>query len=362
MKIAIIITSSDRAGAQMHVLSLIKGLRSKHHFILITGSKGFLTDEVDKLGIDYHVVETLNRSISLFNDYHSFKSIRSLLKLLNPDLVHVHSAKAAFIGRLASRAVSIKSIYTVHGWAFSKGNGLVKRVITFVLEKMMVKYTNKFIVVSHYDKSIAINWIADSEKLTVVHNGVSDNATFNRLLINEEKKIRLICVARLSKQKNIPCILKTLSMVNSSFCLDVVGAGPSEIKIKRYAAELGLGDKVKFLGERSDIHELLMKSDICVLSSDWEGLPIALIEAARASLPIIATDVGGVSEIVDNGINGYLINRNDAESFASKLNLLAFDKLKYADLSQKSRERYEKFFKIDPMLKKINDIYLNVGN
>ena len=361
MKIAIIITNPDRAGAQMHVLSLLDGLNSKHEFLVIVGAEGFLTVEARKLGINCHIIHSLNRSISPWQDYLSFISIQSLIKTFSPDLVHVHSAKAAVLGRLAAKTTSTKSIYTVHGWAFSEGNAFLKTKVALLVEKMMAKFTDKFIVVSHYDKNIAINRITTPNNMVVVHNGIPEINEHYDQCDKSTKPLKLICVARLSRQKNIPCLLRAIAMIDSSAHLDIVGSGPDEKKIKHYASKLGVNDKVSFLGERSDINQLLESSDIFLLSSDWEGLPIAIIEATRAYLPIISTDVGGVREIVENGVNGYLIVRNDAKSFARKLTQLINDEDKRNHFSQESRKRYEEYFKLEPMLQKTNEIYHQVA-
>jgi len=361
VKVTLIITNSDRAGAQVHVLSLLKGLSDIYEFNLIVGTEGFLVDEARKIGVRCDVVKSLCRSVSPINDYKAYASVYRLLLHFKPQLVHVHSAKASVIGRLAARRAGIKSIYTVHGWAFSKGNPALKRIFAFVVEKLMAPFTNKFVLVSRYDKLIALDRIASDEKLLVIYNGIEGKAeSRNKSARLDNNHVTLICVARLSKQKNIPCLLRAMGQLEGDFRLQIVGTGPDELELKRLSKTLGVESKVSFLGESEEVFRVLDAADIFVLSSDWEGLPIAIIEALSAGLPVVATNVGGVSEIVSDAVNGFLVERDSAKMLADKISTLALDSEKRYEFSKQSKRIFLEKFLIEDMTRRVSALYNQV--
>jgi len=355
-KILVLITNSDRAGAQVHVLSLITGLKDYYDFFLYTGTHGFLVEECKKIGVETRVFSSLCRSISPVKDYKSYKSIVEAGKQLDPKIIHVHSAKAAAIGRLVAYKLNVSSIYTVHGWPFSAGNKILKRYTSCFIERAFSFITKQYIAVSDYDYRLGVKHICRRENIVIIHNGIENCDIVGKENSNDEI-IKLCTVVRFAPQKNVACMLRAVRDLDYNFILNIAGSGSEEQKVREICKELGVEKKVFFHGEIVDVDTLLRECDLFLLSSDWEGLPIALLEAARAHLPIVATNVGGVSEIVEDGVTGFLVNRNDHRDMSKKILRLAIDKKLRNKFSVASNEKFKTKFILSLMLKKTNVIY-----
>jgi glycosyltransferase involved in cell wall biosynthesis len=168
---------------------------------------------------------------------------------------------------------------------------------------------------------------------------------------------KLIMVARFVPQKDHRLLLHALRRIESAWSLMLVGDGPCRKAIQELAAELGLARQIQFLGERSDIAELLAEADIFLLPSRWEGLPISILEAMRAGLPVIATDVGGVAEAVTDGITGCLVAVQNVEHLRAKLQQLIESPELMSRMGQNGRNRYEADFHIEFMVKRTISVY-----
>jgi glycosyltransferase involved in cell wall biosynthesis len=144
------------------------------------------------------------------------------------------------------------------------------------------------------------------------------------------------------------------------FELLLVGDGPTEYAVRRRAYDLGIEDRVRFLGSRDDIAELMAASDIYVLATNWEGLPRSIIEALRAGLPVVATELAGIPELVTHDDNGYLVARGDAGELAEMLGRLVFDPELRARMGARSRERYEAQFTFERMYRRTVGVYESV--
>jgi glycosyltransferase involved in cell wall biosynthesis len=137
----------------------------------------------------------------------------------------------------------------------------------------------------------------------------------------------------------------------------LVGDGPTEYAVRRRAYDLGIEDRVRFLGSRDDVAELMAASDIYVLATNWEGLPRSIIEALRAGLPVVATEQAGVPELVIHGDNGYLVERGNVDELAEMLARLISDAGLRAQMGARSRERYEAEFSFERMYRRTVGLY-----
>jgi glycosyltransferase involved in cell wall biosynthesis len=140
----------------------------------------------------------------------------------------------------------------------------------------------------------------------------------------------------------------------------LVGDGPAEYAVRRLAYDLGIEDRVRFLGSRDDVAELMAASDVYVLASNWEGLPRSIIEALRAGLPVVATELAGTPELVTHGDNGYLVERGDIDELAEMLARLISDAGLRARMGARSRERYEAEFSFERMYRRTVGVYESV--
>ena len=167
-------------------------------------------------------------------------------------------------------------------------------------------------------------------------------------------------VARFVPQKDHLTLLRALARIEEPFRLTLVGDGPTRAEVEQKAAELGLTSKLEFLGARHDIDELLADSDAFVLSTNWEGFPLTIIEAMRTGLPVIATDVDGVKEAVIDGATGFLVPRGEDAVLSGLLRLLLQSSHLRKTMGAAGRRRYEENFTLETMAQKTWAIYQDV--
>lgn len=363
MKVVQVITRGDDiGGAQLHVLSLAKGLLAEAHEVtVLAGGEGSFTEELRARGVPYRPLNHLGRPIHLVKDARAFAEIRSVLKELSPELVATHSSKAGLLGRLAARSLGIPVLFTVHGWAFSEGVPALARLEYTLLERAASPLASRIITVSDYDRALAISLrVAPPDKMVTVHNGVEDVPATQRA--NPElQPPRMIMVARFAAPKDHYNLIKALAgLTDLPWEIDLVGDGPLLRETAEAVSRWQLSDRVHFCGARKDVPELLAQAQIFVLTSRWEGLPLTVLEAMRAGLPVVASDVGGVSEAVADGENGCLVPRGDVQALSTTLRRLLTDPKLRAVMGSESRKRYEAHFTVKRMLEKTFTCYQDV--
>lgn len=360
-KILYVITRAEHGGAQVHVSQLIEGFRGRYESFLAVGEEGFLADRARELGAEVTILPDLVHPISPGKDMGALFSISRYIKEIEPDLVHAHSSKAGLLGRLAAKLRGVPSVFTAHGWAFTDGVSKKQKAIAIPLERFAGKLASKIITVSEYDKRLAMKYkVVPEEKIKAVWNGVPDTEWRSN---NVDGAPRLVMVARFSEQKDHATLLSALGgMKDWEWTLDLIGGGPGLDEVRAMSRELGIGHRVNFLGalEPDQVEKLLSNSSIFVLSSRWEGLPLVIIEAMRAELPVVATDVGGVSEAVIDGETGYLIAPGDAGGLRSRLKKLMDSQDLRRKMGKAGRARYEKYFTVERMLRETAKVYEGV--
>jgi len=358
-KITYIITRSDViGGANVHLLDLIPHVAQQGFEVeLLIGGNGIVYERALQLGIPAYPIHNLVREIDLKKDYQAYKEITTHLRQSNPAVVHLHSSKAGVLGRLAARKLSIPAVFTAHGWAFTEGVSKSRRILYRAIEKHFALYTNKIITVSEYDRNLALkNNVGSPEQLITIHNGLpKETAQRQRFQSNTCK---LIMVARFDTQKDQMSLLQALThLKDHDWRLTLIGDGPMLDVCKRFAISNSLEDKVFFLGQRDDVAQQLANADIFILTSHWEGFPISILEAMRAGLPVIASDVGGVSEAVLDQKTGFTIPRSDEQTLTKRLELLISHTKTREALGQAGRKRFLEFFTIDRMVSKTIQVY-----
>jgi glycosyltransferase involved in cell wall biosynthesis len=340
-------------GASIHVLDLASGMQSQGHDVtILVGGNGILFDIASAAGVKCVHVEHLKREISLVSDLRCFFYLRKILRESKPDLLHVHSSKAGFLGRFAAKSLNIPVVFTAHGWAMSGGVSTISKFFYKSLERLAAYLSSAIITVSNYDRDLALDCnIGNSNLITAVHNGVPDIPDVRQSKKYTKNNCKFLMVARFDDQKNHCDLLNALANIpRHNWELDLVGDGPLFSDIKRLAHKLDIHNKINFVGYTSNVKRFLLDADVFVLISNWEGLPLTILEAMSVRLPIVASNVGGVSECVTEHENGFLIEREDVSKLTLSLNKLIESKEFRKHMGNKSREKYEKFFTFDRML------------
>jgi glycosyltransferase involved in cell wall biosynthesis len=360
LKIAFLITRGDDiGGAQIHVrdLSLAYSERG-FEVVVLVGQKGFFSEVLSENGIQCKILKYLVRPINPFNDILVIKEIYMSLKELKPDLLSCHSSKAGLLGRIAGAAAGVPTIFTAHGWSFTNGVPYKRACVYRYAEKLVAPLGGRIITVSNYDKNLALKYqIGESEKIQTVHNGMPG---ISRELLSDPKlqPPKIIMIARFDEQKDHKTLLDALSKLKDlPWKMFFIGDGPFRTITEGIAKSKGLEERVVFLGKRNDVTEQLAKAQMFVLSTNWEGFPRSILEAMRAGLPVIATDVGGVGEAIVDGKNGFLTPKGDVEALRKHLfNLIVNPKLRMT-MGREGQNRFEQNFTFEKMLEKTLDIY-----
>ncbi len=353
--ILIVITKADVGGAQVHCLDIIKGLRLRYRFVLLCGEDDFLTQAARQLGIEVIVMPSLVRRLSPSKDLAAYRDLKKHISRIKPDLIHGHSSKAGIIARLAAKRSATPAMFTAHGWAFTQGAPLKRRLIGLVSEWVMGRFSKFIVVVSTYDYELARRFfIAPKKRLRCILNGVQGTQKRSK---HQNRVPHIINIGRLTRVKNQTLLLEALAQVSSPFTLSIIGSGHLQPQIEDQIKQLGLSKKVTLLPGLNNASSCLADSDLFVLSSKYEGLPLSALEAMSASLPVVSTNVGGVGDAVVDGETGFLVVKDNATVLAEKLEIL----LQSRDLRQQMGEagyrKYQTDFTVERMVTELAKVY-----
>jgi glycosyltransferase involved in cell wall biosynthesis len=363
MRIAYVITRADDiGGAQIHVRDLARQLREDgHEATVLAGARGPLSEQLERLDVPFEEIPSLLRPIRPLRDLRAFFELRRALGRLRPDLVSTHSSKAGLLGRAAARSLGIPTLFTAHGWAFTDGVDRVSRVLYRALERAAVPLTDRIVTVSRHDGALAGQLgNAAVRKTRVIHNGMHDIP--ETLLADASgEPARLVMVARFGDQKDHATLLRALAELDApGWQLELIGSGPLLAKTRELAQRLGLTERVDFVGVRHDVSARLARAHTFVLATHWEGFPRSIIEAMRAGLPVVASDVGGISESVEDGVTGFLVPAGDVSRLLDRLRKIVDSPAVRHELGSASRRRYEQHFRFERMYGETVGVYEEV--
>ncbi|HZK15193.1 MAG TPA: glycosyltransferase [Solirubrobacterales bacterium] len=334
-------------GGPAHQAALLSGRRfdpDRYDTLLVHGSlapgEASLADLAEEEGATMRFVPELRQPVHPFHDPRALLKLARLARAFKPHIVHTHTAKAGFLGRQAALAVRPRPIvvHTYHGHVLEGYFGAAKSRLYLRLESALARVSDCLIGVSQatVDDLVRLG-VAPPAKFRVVHLGLDlaplaePGGELRRELRAElglgDDDVLLIFVGRVVPIKRLDLLLGALALARQSerrLQLAVVGDGDVRRQLERQAADLGIADAVRFLGYRRELRPLFAAADVAVLSSDNEGTPVSLIEAAAAGLPSVATDVGGVGEVVSEA-TGILVPPGDPQAFADALVRIASD-------------------------------------
>lgn len=341
MNILFVITRADAiGGAQVHVKDLAVALQQDGHKVLVfTGQQGIYNEYLNQAAIESVSCKHLQKQINPIADGKSLRYILNAIELFKPDLIAAHSSKTGILARLASKITQVPCVFTAHGWSFTTGIPEPNRTVYRWLEKLTASLANKIICVSEYDRQIGLKAGMNSQQLQTVHNGMQEIGAQLRANPAQGQSIKVAMVARFDRQKDHLTLVKAFKDLNAELIL--VGDGPSLPQIRDQVNQLGMEHQVSFLGFRQDIAEILAQVQVYALISNWEGLPCTIIEAMRAGLPVVASDVGGVKEIVIEGQTGYVIPRGDSQTLRQRLAYLIDNEAARISMGIMGRQKYE---------------------
>ena len=363
MRIAYIVTRADPiGGAQIHVRDLAAAVQAQgHSATVITSGSGPFIDGLRAQQTPTIVLRHLGVPIDPARDLRALQEIRAVLRDLRPDLVTAHSSKAGVLGRLAGRSLRIPVVLTVHGWSFTPGIPALQAAVYRQIERFVGPLASRIITVSEFDRQLALEThVAAEDRVVTVHNGMPD-VPLELRADPARTPPRLVMVARFGPQKDHLTLFRALAALQGlAWELDLIGDGPLMSQMASVAATLGIGGRVRFLGQRTDVDQILAQAQVSLLVSNWEGFPLSILEAMRAGLPVVASAVGGVGESVVDEETGYLVPRGGADQLRDRLGRVLASPAERVRLGRRGRARYEQLFTLDHTVAKTLAVYRDV--
>lgn len=363
-KVLYVITKSNWGGAQRYVFDMATSLPSNFEPQVIVGGNGLLANKLKERNIPTTTLIELSRDIHIFKDIKIFFQLLHIFRKERPDVVHLNSSKIGGLGALAARIVGVPHIiFTAHGWAFNENrNFLVKKCIKF-LHWLTILLSHTTITVSRAMKDQITDWPFISNKITVIRNGV-DAIDF---LSKDEARTKLGSfssnipwlgtIAELHHVKGHDVTLRALQNITTPFIYLVLGEGDERKHLETLVDQLGLNDKVFFLGHVEQAARYLKAFDIFILNSRSEGLGYVLLEAGSAQLPCIATNVGGIPEIIEDGVSGTLVPSENPTALEKAISKLLENKEIRQQQSQNLHQKVMNDFSKETMVTKTIDLY-----
>lgn len=344
MKILYIITQGEMGGAQVYVKSLAEASKGRNwafNLALGESNDNWLSQGFGSLGGRIYPIKHLRREISPLNDFLVILELFKLLHKINPDVIHLNSSKAGVVGSLASLAYRIsgkktKVIYTAHGWVFNEPMIFFKKLIFLWLEKITSPIKDKIICVSEFDRAVGIkSSIKTANNLVTIHNGIklpneyflSRSEAREKIGPFPETALVIGTIANFYKTKGLEFLIRAFDLLvkdnkEKYLKLAIIGDGEMRQQLEKLIASCGLNDKVALLGRIDQASKYLRAFDIFVMSSVKEGFPYSLLEAQLAGVPVVATKVGGIPEIINDSVNGLLARPKDPIDLTAKMQIL----------------------------------------
>lgn len=314
--------------------------------------------ELSELGITYYHIDFARNITKIFTNIKAYKQIRNLMATNKYEFVHCHSPIGGACGRLAAHWTKTKVIYTAHGFHFYKGAPLINWLLYYPVERFLARYTDVLITINKEDYQRAQKFKAG--KVVYVPGIGVDIKRFRDVLVDRDKKRNelgisneafvILSVGEINKNKNHEVIIRAIAKLNKPhICYIICGQGDREIYLKKLAISLGVANKVKFLGFRNDIAEIYKIADVFVFPSFREGLPVSVMEAMAAGLPIICSNIRGNTDLIENGKGGFLVGTNDIVALTRAIEQLLDNTEKRRFMGITNTETIKKFCLVNIM-------------
>ncbi len=382
-KILYLVTQSKWGGAQKYVLDLTRHLQKQNEVHIAYGKSQDKNSEFlkqcEKLGSKTIEIPYLVRDIDLGKDYLAMIDIYKLLNKENYNLIHLNSSKAGLLGALAAKLynsnpmnIRVRVVYTAHGYVFNEPLPNFKKQLYTMSEKFSSGMDHLIITVSEADRQLAIEKkISHPKKIFTIHNGL-DFSQYNfwkreealeKLNLKNDKKY-IATIASFYKTKGYPYLVEAVKLLRaaapeflSQYQFVFIGDGPELANIKAQVKTADLESAIKFLGEIPDAHQYLKAFDLFVLPSVKEGLPYTILEAGLARIPVIASKVGGIPEIIEDKKTGLLTAPANPLALKDAIKNILSDKNLADNLAEKNEQNIRTNFSLNKTLSETEKLY-----
>ena len=360
MRILHVITELDNMyGAQRHMVECVKDHIVKgHECKIISGKTGVASDQLSDYNVEITCVSALRNSYFFIKDIKAINQIVNEIDNFKPDIVISHSSKAGIIARIACWKRKVPNLFTVHGWSFEKGTPVYQFLSGYIIEYLMKGISDKYFCVSEHTASFGQRKIGIKRDKILICPNIHEE----RDLSSPDSNVyhTVLMVAGFRKQKDHPTAIKAMNRIvnmlnRKDINLTLIGDGPERKHIVSMIHQYNLGKFVTLAGETTEIDKYYKSCDLVILPTHYEGLPIDLIEAIQNAKPIIATNVSGVSEIVQDGYNGNLIAENDDRALADLI-VKYYDNNLFYEMGGNALKVYSDKFSYKSICEKMNHI------
>jgi glycosyltransferase involved in cell wall biosynthesis len=396
-KILYIITQSELGGAQRYVLDLAKNLKNEYDIAVAfgeQGAQGEMAKYLEKAGITYFVIPQLKRNLSPFYDVLAYFKIKKLIFDLKPNIIHLSSSKVSILGSLATHCAKKSKkmgnpllVYTAHGWVFNEPMGFLKKKLYFWAEKWTAKYKDEVICINKQDLEQGEKLLnIEPRKLSLIYHGIdikqyqyySREEAKKKLFslienahVPDEKTILVGSIGNLYATKGYYYLIKAMHylIIDYGFPITaiVIGEGPEredlEARIIKFhpmdynAMDGNVSQKIILAGRIPNAAEILPAFDFYVSTSLKEGFPYTILEAMGAGLPVVATRVGGIPDMITDQVNGLLIDPQNSKTLAAKIAELINDPAKKQRLAAQAQHDANHLFKFNKMMEQTKKVY-----
>lgn len=370
-KICHIITKSNFGGAQKYVYELATSLdKNLFEVCVALGGNGILKQKLIESGIEVIAIPGLEKEISIFKEFSTFKFLYNLFNERHFDVVHLNSSKIGGLGSLAARISGTPEIiFTAHGWAFNEDRSTLSKIIMKLAYWTTIILSDKTIAVSENIKNQVLGWPFTPNKITVIHNGVKEidfyNKTKARGILSEinqkidKEKFLVGTIAELHPIKGLDILVDAIKNIEADIDAQfvIIGEGEYRGKLEAQIKEYGLENKVILLGFLDNAAKYLKAFDLFVLPSRSEALALVVLEAGLAEVPVIATKVGGLPEVISNDSLGKIVEAENSKSLADaiKNSINNYEQTKLT--AQNLKNRVQENFNYQKMLDKTISLY-----
>lgn len=360
MTVLYTVTRGDTiAGAQRNALQLAEAFsEDREVHIASTFAEGPFAQSARDAGIPFHPVEGLRPGSGPAGLRSAAKDLADLVRRVRPNLIHSHSTVAGLLSRAVAKRTGVGSVFTAHGWSFTEGVPVTRRGLGLVTEMACRPLGSHVICVSRVDMELGRrSRVVPASHLHHVPYGVPDLPRPAAPLPGDEPPVALM-IARFEPQKDHATLVRALARITDiPWRVRFVGDGPLMAETEALARDLAISDRLDFVGFTPLAPDLLDQSDVFVLTTNYEGLPISILEALRAGRPVLASAVSGIPDAIRDGHNGILVQRGDVSSVANGLRRVFADAAWRKLAGERARALYEQEFTLDHMVDRVRAVY-----
>jgi glycosyltransferase involved in cell wall biosynthesis len=370
----------NMGGPTLHVSYLSAGLRERgYETMLVAGTVGqgeqSMAYVADELGVPVVTIPHLHREISPVRDLLATWRLARIIRIERPTILHTHTAKAGAVGRaaalLAGRSRPPIIVHTFHGHVLRGYFGRFWTGVFRLLERLLARITDALVAVSPEvrDELVALG-VAPASKFRVIRLGIeldnrvssdgSARAETRRTMGVPEARFVVGWIGRMTGVKRTDVVLKGFRALRDNgvdAILCMVGDGPDRAAVEQLAGELGIVRDCLFAGYQEDVGPFFAAFDVFVLPSGNEGTPVTAIEALATGCPVVATRVGGVPDVVDDGVDGFLVAPGAVQELAARLAELARDPELRVRMGAAGRERMRTRYAVDRLVDDVDRLY-----